>query len=205
MNILKHCQISVKRWGGQAEDYIEIHRFIDQTKALCPDMRHRIFHTHWAIDNLVIPIFGESIKNSNGEEVCVRDMCERDHFLVDFHNKFIPTLNDFVSAIDESRIPDLRKRLDHFYSEYGTHNAIAKLMLSPLAHTGQVKSLLITHNSWFINSIIPQILETKTTIKDFNINPATLYEAMNLELWMDNGLAFPQSAKQREKHLVRPI
>lgn len=47
MNAMQHARISAKRWGGEAEDYYEIHNFIDSTKILCSDARHRILHTLW--------------------------------------------------------------------------------------------------------------------------------------------------------------
>ncbi|MGR9015176.1 MAG: DUF6915 family protein, partial [Gammaproteobacteria bacterium] len=43
MEIFHHACLSQKRWGGQVDDYIEIHRLIDSTKVLCSDNRHRIF------------------------------------------------------------------------------------------------------------------------------------------------------------------
>ena len=36
-----HAERSAKRWGGTPEDYLEIHRWFDATKAHVPDTRHR--------------------------------------------------------------------------------------------------------------------------------------------------------------------
>ena len=204
MNAVKHCQISVKRWGGVESDYLEIHNFIDHTKSLCADARHRILHTHWAVNHIVIPIFGHSLVNSEGKRVDVKDMCERDHLLVDYQNKFIPTLSDFVEAIPDREIDsNLKKRLETFHSEYIDNNEISELMLTPLAYTGRLNSLLITHNSWFVNTIVPKIFDTRPVIKDFIIEPSALFNAMNFELWMDNGITYPQSAKSLEKKLIK--
>lgn len=202
MNSIKHCQISVRHWGGIESDYIEIHDFIDTTKSLCPDMRHRILHTIWGINSVIVPIFGHTIINSDGKNVNVKDMCERDHLLVDYHNKFIPSLSDFVNSIDEKLIPNYRKKLESFHDQYIHDCKISELMLSPLSHTGKVKSLLITHNSWFINEILPKIFNTKPIIDDFLINPSQLFNSMSFELWMDNGMAFPESAKMLTKRLI---
>lgn len=87
MNAMQHCRISQKRWGGALEDYYPIHDFIDCTKELCPDSRHRIFHTMWAVKNIVVPAFGHTLVNSDGKSIDIKDMCERDHLLVYFHNK----------------------------------------------------------------------------------------------------------------------
>ena len=35
MNPVQHANISVKRRGGELEDYIDIHALIDSTKMLC--------------------------------------------------------------------------------------------------------------------------------------------------------------------------
>jgi len=202
MNIIKHCQLSVHRWGGVEADYIDIHTFIDQTKSVCPDMRHRFFHTVWAINYLVIPRFGYHFTNSSGKKVDIKDLCERDHLLIDYANKFIPTLGDFVDAIDDVLIPNYRQKLEQFHQKYITDPKISTLMLSPLSHTGKVKSLLLTHNSWFVNEVLPQLFDFKPIIDDFLINPSFLFNAMEFELWMDNGIAFPSSAKMLEKRLV---
>ena len=41
-----HAKLSVKKFGGTIEDYMDIHEFIDSTKAALPDVRHRaILHS----------------------------------------------------------------------------------------------------------------------------------------------------------------
>ena len=203
MNAIKHCQISVKRWGGVEADYLAIHNFIDHTKTLCADARHRILHTHWALNYLVVPIFGHTIINADGKAVNVKDMCERDHLLTDYHNRFIPTLADFVEAIEDGCITEPLKDIDKLHSDCIQDKAISELMLSPLHCTGRLKSLLITHNSWFINSILPQIFPVKPKIMEFSVDPANLFSAMNFELWMDNGIEHPTSAKKMQNQLLQ--
>ena len=105
MNAMQHARISAKRWGGEAEDYYEVHSFIDSTKSLCSDARHRILHTLWGVNSVVVPIYGHSLLNSAGKSVDLKDLCERDHLLVDYQQRFIPTLADFVRAIDPARLP----------------------------------------------------------------------------------------------------
>ncbi|NBD31917.1 MAG: hypothetical protein GVY17_02810 [Cyanobacteria bacterium] len=100
MNPIRHCCISRGRWGGQEKDYYPIHEFIDSTKELCSDCRHRILHTHWGINQIVIPIFGQTLINSDGKAVDVKDMCERDHLLADYDNQFIPTLSELKNSFD---------------------------------------------------------------------------------------------------------
>lgn len=196
MNPYKHSLISVKRCKGCVEDYYEIHNFIDSTKQLCSDNRHRIFHTIWAVDYLVQPIFGHTIINSDGRRVCVKDICEKDHILPDYRYAFIPTLGDFVAAFDIKLGLDWKKELNRLHKTFALDfdKRISRLMLSPLAMTGRLESLFITHNSWFINSILPRLTDNYHPIIDnFAIAPASWFETMKFELWMDNGVAYPPS------------
>src|SRR5688572_24130540 len=41
-----HALSSVKKWGGQVEDYLPIHSWFDETKALLADFRHRALRHH---------------------------------------------------------------------------------------------------------------------------------------------------------------
>ena len=199
MNAVKHAEISVHRWGGQIEDYYPIHHFMDCTKELCSDNRHRILHTMWGIKRVVIPIFGHTIVNSDGKNVNVKDLCERDHILPDFRNRFIPTLMDFVGAIDESVLQkDFTKKVEALHVQYAEQKEIAELLLSPLAQTGRMASLLITHNSWFLQSILPRIYPTPFRLQNFELSPADFFEAMEFKFWMDNGAAYPPSAQKSQ-------
>lgn len=193
MNPRQHCRISVRRWGGVEGDYYPIHEFIDSTKALCADGRHRILHTHWAIQHVVVPIFGHTIVNADGKHVDVKDMCERDHLLADYGNRFIPTLADFVAAIDVDDTT-IQAELERFHATFSGDLAVSELLLSPLAVTGRVRSLLLTHNSWFINAVLPRIFPVGPTITDFPIAPSDVFGSMHFKPWMDNGLDCPPSA-----------
>jgi hypothetical protein len=193
MNSFVHSQISVKRRGGKIEDYLPIHDFIDSTKELCSDNRHRLLHTMWGIRRVIVPIFGHSIINSDNKTVNVKDLCEQDHILPDYQNRFIPTLADFVSAIDNSVVNNLD--FDSFSESYKHDKELYDLLLSPLANTGRKTSLIVTHNSWFINEIIPRILKREVEIRDFEILPSDIFDNMNFRLWMDNGSSYPESCK----------
>lgn len=213
MNAMQHARISAKRWGGEAEDYYALHAFIDSTKSLCSDARHRILHTLWGIQSVVVPVFGHSLVNSAGKSIDIKDLCERDHLLVDYQQRFIPTLNDFVAAIDATLLPaDFAKQIDWIHSHYIHDESTRHLMLSPLALTGKLHSLLITHNSWFLYDILPRIKQhttqnpsqqtlqspsknlDHTPLNNIDISPAHFFNAMRFELWMDNGMAIPHSA-----------
>lgn len=200
MNSYKHAEISVKRRGGVVEDYLPIHDFIDSTKELCSDNRHRILHTHWGIRRVIVPIFGQTITNSDGKIINVKDLCEQDHILPDYLNRFIPTLADFVNAINRNE--DDEKRLQEFARTYEDDKELSELLLSPLANTGSLTSLFITHNSWFLNEIVPSVLKRSPVITNFNISPADFFDRMDFQLWMDNGSSIPPSARKTAGKIV---
>lgn len=192
MNAHKHAEISVQKRGGCIEDYYRIHAFMDATKELCSDNRHRILHNLWGVRRVIIPLFGPTITNSDGKAINVKDLCEQDHILPDYRNKFIPTLQDFVDAIHIDAVE--LKQLEGVIKNYQHDDEISKLLLSPLALTGELKSLLITHNSWFIYEVLPLLFKRKIDYHPLNISPALLFNHMKFELWMDNGFAYPSSA-----------
>ena len=104
-----HAKNSVRDFGGRPEDYIEIHDFIDSSKAAVPDMRHRAcFHSSFGIF-IVEKVFCNYqknaqcmmvqtpfIKNADGAIVQVRDIAEK-HVLEDMGR--IPTLEDYYKGM----------------------------------------------------------------------------------------------------------
>lgn len=197
MNAVKHAEISVARHGGVIDDYFPLHAFMDVTKELCSDNRHRILHTLWGIRRVVMPIFGHSITNTAGKQVNVKDICEKDHVLPDFQNRFIPTLGDFCAAMEDAELPeDYAKTIDRMHGLYAQHPALSELLLSPLAATGQLKSLLVTHNSWFLTQIVPKLFpDFPVALQHYPLSATDLFASMRFELWMDNGAAWPPSTR----------
>lgn len=191
MNALKHSELSVKRYGGEIDDYYKLHFYLDSTKELCSDNRHRILHNMWGIRNVIIPIFGKSLINSDGKVISVKDICEKDHVLPDYSNRFIPTLNDFTRSIS---LPDnVMNKFDRIFSQYSDDSKISKLMLSPLFLTGKKNSLIITHNSWFILKVLPEIFKENFDMDEVNIPGSTIFDHMEFKMWMDNGRSYPPS------------
>ena len=94
-----HARSSAKRFGGKPEDYLEIHNFLDSSKAVFPDNRHRaLTHNAWFLSVVLERIFGVTIVNSAGTEVAVRDIGEQ-HVLEDYGGRFIPSAQDFLQNI----------------------------------------------------------------------------------------------------------
>lgn len=197
MNPVDHCKISVSKRGGEIDDYYPLHSFIDSTKEICSDNRHRILHTHWGIRRIIIPKFGHTLKISTGKEINVKDVCEHDHILPDYKNKFIPTLLDFSDELED--LDDSEKNeINEIHIRYDNYDDIQELLMSPFRITGQLKSLRITYNSWFCNEVLPQLFGKKCPKIEGGVR---LFEKMNFTEWMDNGIQFPKSAKNISKYL----
>lgn len=93
-----HALSSVRRWGGVAEDYMPIHNWFDETKAIIPDSRHRALRHHSEGIFLMEKIFGCTLTNSAGRVLSTRDIGEQ-HVLEDFKG-FIPSAQDYLCQIE---------------------------------------------------------------------------------------------------------
>jgi hypothetical protein len=65
-----------------------------------------------------VPIFGHTLINSDGKPINIKDMCEKDHLLVDYNSRFIPTLADFLNAINENELPYFAEKIEKFHANY---------------------------------------------------------------------------------------
>lgn len=105
-----HAVSSAKKFGGEFNDYIEIHSFMDSSKGAVPSNIHRaLTHHNWFLSTILErikfsnsyeskPGFFPTIINSDGKHISVRDIGEQ-HILEDFRGKFIPTPQDFLCKI----------------------------------------------------------------------------------------------------------
>jgi hypothetical protein len=96
MDPLYHSRSSVKKWGGNLDDYLSIHHWFDDTKKGFAYPIHRAMRHHsegigWCIDT-----FGKTIKLSTGKEIPVRYVCEQ-HIIEDCG--FIPTMKDWLKNV----------------------------------------------------------------------------------------------------------
>jgi hypothetical protein len=97
---LKHAESSAKKFGGKLEDYLPIHNWFDESKAILPDFRHRALRHHAEGIFLCERIFGIAIVNSEGKRVPVRYIGEQ-HVREDLGR--IPTAQDWLSQIKPAR------------------------------------------------------------------------------------------------------
>jgi len=95
-----HAVSSAKKYGGEPEEYVDIHSFMDSSKAAVADNRHRaLTHNSWFIATVLPRVFGDTFVNSAGRVVSTRDIGEQ-HVLEDYGMKFIPTPQDFIAEME---------------------------------------------------------------------------------------------------------
>jgi len=74
---LKHAESSAKKFGGQAQDYLAVDKWFDESKAFFADFRHRALRHHAEGIFMSERIFGVTITNSDGKQVPVRYIGEQ--------------------------------------------------------------------------------------------------------------------------------
>lgn len=114
MNSWHHAQSAARKWGGVPEDYIEIEEFIDSSKKIIGDVRHRSVYHHTEGVWLCQRIFGRVIpveKTHKEVLVPVRMVAER-HILEDLG--WLPSPADYINhmAVSPWMSGAQRKELD---------------------------------------------------------------------------------------------
>lgn len=192
MNPSLHTKLSIKSNKLTDEDYdffFKIHSKFDSSKEIESSNLHRCLTHHiFFLRRVIIPIFGATYKSKNGKVVDIKDDMEQSHLLSDFNNRYIPTLSDYTSLCsnhsdDEKLFQEFRKENEDVFKD----KEIEEFLLAPLNNTGLVKSLFLTHNSWILNEIIPQIFKKDIKIKNFNISPSMFFNRCRFTDWIQNG------------------
>jgi len=96
MNSYFHAKSSASKWGGDPSDYQPIHDFIDSSKRIIGDVRHRSIYHHTEGTFLCERIFGVTITNSSGKAIPVRLIAER-HIIEDLG--WLPTPADYIKEM----------------------------------------------------------------------------------------------------------
>lgn len=92
-----HALSSARKWGGTAQDYLELHRWFDEpSKLITADFRHRALRHHAQGIFEAERCFGVTLTISTGRIVPVRLIAER-HVREDLG--FIPSFADWVRCI----------------------------------------------------------------------------------------------------------
>ena len=90
----EHAKSSVRKWGGQPEDYLHIHNWFDETKGWLGHSAHRLFRHHSEGIFECEKIFGVSFVNSDGKTVYTRYVGEQ-HVKEDCYGK-IPSAKEWI-------------------------------------------------------------------------------------------------------------
>lgn len=220
MNSYVHAGISARKYKTENKDdfdwFERLHSFMDCSKEVESSNTHRILSHHmWYVKRVIIPIYG-SYKILNGSTLVynTKDDMESSHIAADFKNKFLPTLSDYFFHLhnedydeeDTERFKSFREDNKQLLAEYPN---LEELLLSPLGNTGWVKSLWLTHNSWFIHTILPLIPEyskIQREIRNYKENsPSIFLNRIDYALWMQNGAGLPPSYEKIGKFRDRAV
>jgi hypothetical protein len=90
-----HAQSCSKKWGGSPEDYLAIHSFIDSSKQVIGDVRHRSLYHHTLGVFLCERIFGATLTVGR-KEIPVRLIAEQ-HILEDLG--WLPSPADYIDGM----------------------------------------------------------------------------------------------------------
>ena len=99
MNSWHHALSAARKWGGTPEDYIEVEEFIDSSKRLIGDVRHRSLYHHTEGVWLCQRIFGRTLavqRENSTVQVPVRLVAER-HVLEDLG--WLPSPADYIGGM----------------------------------------------------------------------------------------------------------
>ena len=91
-----HAVSSSRAWGGVPDDYIAIHTWMDGSKLILADFRHRALRHHAEGCFAAEALFGVTLTNSAGRVVPVRLIAER-HVMEDLGR--IPSFADWARCI----------------------------------------------------------------------------------------------------------
>ena len=91
-----HALSSVKKWGGSVEDCFAVHTWLDQSKEITADFRHRALRHHAEGIFMAETIFGVTLTLSTGRIIPTRWVGEQ-HVREDLG--FIPSFANWVKAI----------------------------------------------------------------------------------------------------------
>ncbi len=110
-----HALSSVRIWDGSAADYLPLHQWFDESKAITADFRHRALRHHAEGIFMLERFFGPTITLSTGRVVPVRLIGEQ-HVREDLG--FIPSFADWVRCIRPEpwmgRAQPIHKNVDPF-------------------------------------------------------------------------------------------
>ena len=110
-----HALSSVRKWGGEPEDYFALHTWFDESKSILADFRHRALRHHAEGIFMLERTFGPTITLSSGRVVPTRLIGEQ-HVREDLG--FIPSFADWARSIQPEpwmgRAQPIHREVDPF-------------------------------------------------------------------------------------------
>jgi hypothetical protein len=100
----QHAVSSARKFGGIPEDYIEIHKWFDATKAWVGHSKHRMFRHHSEGIFECEQVFGDHMYNSEGKRVYIRYVGEQ-HVKEDCNN-YIPSAKEWLDMIASGELKE---------------------------------------------------------------------------------------------------
>ena len=166
MKPLQHSQISAKTYRGVWADYIELHNFLDSSKAACAHFKHRFLLHHVEGIELAARLFGEQIENSEGQVVSARRILT-DHLIEDVGSivsvedwardlmprndaPFYQFLTRKRGQIEAGEIKGEKELLNAFNLADKDICAIKSFLDFPLRNSAHPAAVLFSHNSFAI-------------------------------------------------------
>jgi len=187
MNYWKHSLLSKKKFNGVPEDYLPVHKFIDSGKLFYFDIRHRILLHHTYGIELCMLKFGETITNSDGQTLLIRDIAA-EHCKEDLMG-IVPTLNNWFKYVD-SEIFNFIKPVKP------TDTKLRELVLHPLVMSGLQSTLIITHSNFGI-FLVKEILGI-----DYALEWASQLQATNINELLHEKASLRQSSSKKMQSLA---
>jgi hypothetical protein len=91
-----HAVSSSRKFGGDPEEYLKLHEWLDQSKSHLADFRHRALRHHSEGIFMLEALFGSTLTLSTGRVLPVRFIGEQ-HVIEDLGR--IPTVADWLAKI----------------------------------------------------------------------------------------------------------
>ena len=166
MKPLQHAQISAKKYGGCWQDYIEIHSFLDSSKAACAHFKHRFLLHHAEGLEIAVRIFGETTVNSNKKIISTKSLLN-EHLIEDvgrivsiedWANDLFPTSNSSIyqflakkrNQIESDFVKGETELFRAFNLSEKDISAIKDFLKFPLKNSTHPAAILFSHNSFAI-------------------------------------------------------
>ena len=106
-----HAHSSVNGFGGEMEDYLPIHEWMDRSRGGTSSILHRFLSHHTQGIQDCVSHFGSTITISTGRKVPTSLIAEQ-HIREDLDG-FLPTMDDYIQMMTPSRWVSKRAKLLH--------------------------------------------------------------------------------------------